>query len=92
MLLEFITNIFSSFVLHSFIPLVMLKGVITPIVKDKFGNMTSSDNYRPVMSSSIFLKLFEYCILAKIDPYIQLNDRQHGFRKNYSTTTACFVL
>ena len=44
------------------------------------------------MSSSIFLKLFEYCLLIKLDPYIKLNDRQHGFRKNYSTATACFVL
>ena len=92
LLLEFIASLFSSFIIHNFIPLAMLKGVITPIVKDKFGNMNSSDNYRPVMSSSVFLKLFEYCLLTKMDPYIKLNDRQHGFRKKYSTATACFVL
>ena len=44
------------------------------------------------MSSSVFYKLFEYCILKHINPYINLNDRQHGFRPNYSTTTACIVL
>ena len=70
----------------------MIKGVITPIVKNKFGNLSSSNNYRPIMSSSVFLKLFEYCLLSKIEPYISLNDRQHGFRKTYSTATAHFML
>ena len=92
LLQEFIASLFSSFIMHNFIPVTMLKGVISPIVKDKFGSMSSSDNYRPVMSSSVFLKLFEYCLLVRMDPYIKLNDRQHGFRKKYSTATACFVL
>ena len=70
----------------------MLQGVITPIIKDTLGDMTSSDNYRPVMSSSVFLKLLEYCILHKIEPNIKLDDRQHGFRTNHSTTTACLIL
>ena len=44
------------------------------------------------MNSSTFLKLFEYCLLNKISPYVNLNDRQHGFRQKYSTSTACFLL
>ena len=44
------------------------------------------------MSSSVFLKLFENCLLLKMEPYITINDRQHGFRKNYSTSTACYIL
>ena len=44
------------------------------------------------MISSVFLKLFEYCLLGKIEPFFKLNDRQHGFRKDHSTSTACFTL
>ena len=44
------------------------------------------------MTSSVFLKAFEYCLSDKIRPYVKLNDRQHGFRKSYSTATACFTL
>ena len=66
--------------------------IFTPTVKNKLGNLSSSDNYRPIMNSSVFLKLFEYCLLLKIQPYIVLNDRQHGFRKKYSTATACFLI
>ena len=31
-------------------------------------------------------------MLPKISPYIQIDDRQHGFRGNYSTSTACYIL
>ena len=44
------------------------------------------------MTSSVFYKLLEHCILKHITPYVHLDDRQHGFRQNYSTTTACFIL
>ena len=87
-----IPEMFSRFSRHEHVPKSLIKGSISPTVKDKFGNLGSSDNYRPVMISSVFFKLLEYCLLPKISPYIELNDRQHGFRSNYSTTTACFVL
>ena len=44
----------------------ILKGIIGPTVKDRYGNLNKSDNYIPVISSSVFLKLFEYCLLNKI--------------------------
>lgn len=87
-----IAVLFSSFLLHGFIALDILGGVINPTVKDRHGNLCNSDNYRPVMMSSVFLKLLEYCILNKIKDSIRLNDRQHGFRENYSTSSAGFVL
>ena len=89
---ELISKLFFSFVVHSYIPIAMLRGSITPIIKDRFGDHSSSDNYRPVMSSSVFLKLFEYCLLERIEPFVKLNSRQHGFRSNYSTSSACLVL
>ena len=87
-----ISELFSSFSRHNYIPKNVLNGTITPTVKDRFGDLLSSDNYRPVMSSSVFFKLFEYCLQKKISPFIKFNDRQHGFRSKYSTNTACFVL
>ena len=89
---ELLSKLFTSFIIHNYVPLDMIRGVITPILKDKLGDCTSSANYRPVMISSVYLKLFEYCLLSKLEPYIKLNDRQHGFRKNNSTSTACFTL
>ena len=91
-LIDLLACLFTAFIVHSFVPTNMVRGIITPIVKDKFGDLSSSNNYRPVMTSSVFLKLFEYCLSDKIRPYVKLNDRQHGFRTSYSTATACFTL
>ena len=90
--LELIARLFTSFIIHNYIPVDMIRGIITPVVKDKLGDCTSSSNYRPIIISSVFLKLFEYCLLRKIEPFFKLNDRQHGFRKDHSTSTACFTL
>ena len=89
---EHIAMIFSSFFNHEYCPVDLLKGMITPTVKDRYGSLNDSNNYRPVMTSSVFMKIFEYCLLFRIKPYVKLNDRQHGFRETYSTNTACFVL
>ena len=78
---EFLSMFFTSSITHNHIPLNILKGIIKPVVKNAFGDLSKSDIYRPVMNSSVILKLFEYCLLDKIEPYIRLNDRQYGFRK-----------
>lgn len=87
-----IALLFNAYVLHGYMSLDVLRGTIGPTVKDRYGDLHSSDNYRPVMSSSVFLKLFEYCILRKVGDCFNLNDRQHSFRKNCSTSSACLVL
>ena len=91
-LIEILAKLFSACIIHEYLPSEMIYGIINPIIKDIFGDVCSSDNYRPVMSSSVFLKLFEYCILGKIGDYFVFNDRQHGFRSKYSTVTACLSL
>ena len=98
--LKFCTDLFrvilamllSSFIIHSYVPADLIYGVINPTVKDPYSSLSDSGNYRPVMSSSVFLKVLEYCILFKISDFIFLNDRQHGFREGYSTSSAAFIL
>jgi hypothetical protein len=87
---SFISRLFTSMICHGYIPEEMLLGEIRPIIKNKFGDLSSSDNYRPVMNSSNLFKLFEYCILNKLN--IELNTRQFGFRKGTSTVMAATVL
>ena len=91
-LAEVLAKFFTACVIHGYLPPDMIKGIINPIVKDIHGDLSNSDNYRPVMSSSVLLKLLEYCILQKISGHMRFNDRQHGFRSKYSTVTACLAL
>ena len=77
---------------HQYAPASLINGMISPTVKDQFGDLGSANNYRPIMTSSVILKVLEYCLLKKISPFIKLSDSQHGFRSGHSTTTACTML
>ena len=77
---------------HSFLPTELLKGIITPSLKDNNKDNSSLSNYRPVMQSSNILKILEMYFLDILAEKIDLNGRQFGFRKNMSTNHACFTL
>ena len=77
---------------HCYLPGNLLKGTITPVLKDTKKNVTDSSNYRPVMQSSCLLKIFELHVLQVLSEKLALNFRQFGFKTNSSTTDACFIL
>lgn len=63
---------------------------VIPIHKKNAKN--SVDNYRPISLTSVISKIFEYCMLERLDSFIGrytlIPNEQHGFRKNKSTATA----
>ena len=77
---------------HAYIPNEMIIAEISPRVKDKFGKMSSSDNYRPVMSSTIALKILEYCLLPTLERYISISPNQFGYRNGTSATMAVLTV
>ena len=88
MLAKFLTCCIS----HGYMPTNLIRGVIIPLVKDKLGKLDEVKNYRPIMSSSIILKVIEYVLLDKLSNYFINGDQQHGYKAGSSTSTACFVL
>lgn len=77
---------------HCYIPNDLLKGDIKPILKNVKGDVTDSSNYRPIMISSCFLKLFEMHILSILEEKVSFNFRQLGFSSGLSTNDSCFLL
>ena len=77
---------------HCYIPSELLKGDITPIIKDVKGNTADSSNYRPVMVSSCILKILELHMLDVLEEKASFNRRQFGFTQGLSTTDVCFLL
>ena len=75
-----------------YIPRRMEEGIIIPLVKNKFEDLQSSVNYRPIINSSIMLKLLEYLLIEKLESYLCTSNNQHGFKKGFSTETAFFSL
>jgi hypothetical protein len=88
----FLSKLFSSFLLHGYMPNSMLRGEIRPIIKDKLDCLSDSNNYRPITISTSCLKIFEYCIYENLYNSLILDPNQFGFQKHTSTIMAITVL
>ena len=69
-----------------------MSGVITPLLKNKTGDVNCSDNYREVMISSIFFKVIEYIILPVLNKSISISPHQLGYQQQSSTILANVLL
>ena len=77
---------------HAYMPVSMLNSVIVPIVKNKCGNLSDKNNYRPIALSSITSKVFEHVILTRMESYLWTNDNQFGFKPSHSTDQCVYAL
>ena len=77
--------VFTSMSSHCFIPENFMKSVIIPLVKDKTGDITDKNNYRPIALSTMMSKIIEKIFMDRYESLFRTTDNQFGFKKNYST-------
>ena len=87
-----IAKIYNKFLSHNYVPLKYLKGQIKPVIKNTGLGKTNSTNYRPIMNSPNFLKIFEICLSPYLERHLVLNKRQFGFRPKTSCQSAHVML
>jgi hypothetical protein len=72
-------------------PDVLKRAVVIPLYKKK-GDRTNPVNYRPIALLSVFSKLIEKCMKARLVSFLNktsfFSDKQFGFRQNMSTEQA----
>ena len=78
--------------IHGYIPKVVMDTVISPIIKDKKGDVTDKDNYRPVAIASIFSKLLELMILKRYSDLFKTTCNQFGFKEKLGTDLCIYSL
>ena len=66
--------------------------VIVPIVKNKKGNITDMDNYRPIAITTVFPKVIELLLLHRYSDLLCTTDNQFGFSTKHSTDMCVFAL
>ena len=67
--------------------------VISPNpVKNKCGNLSNSNNYRPIAIATITSKVLESLILVKCEEFLYTSDNQFGFKSGHSTEFCIYTL
>ena len=83
---------FTGLFVHGFLPRSLMSVVLIPIIKNKCGNISSKDNYRPIALASVVSKLLEAIILNRSENYLTTNDNQFGFKKRHGTDQCIYIL
>ena len=91
-LIPLLSMVFSSFFVHGFLPSSLMSVVLVPIIKNKAGNVSSSENYRPIALASILSKLIENIILNRTEELSTSNHNQFGFKKHHGTDQCVYLL
>src|ERR1700690_652683 len=84
--------LFTMMLSHSFVPNAFGMGFVVPIIKDKCGDVSSVDNYRPITLSPVISKVFESLLLLKYSERMKTDDLQFGFKKGIGCSNAIFAL
>ena len=82
----------NAMVLHGHVPKSFSDTVLVPIIKDKKGDITDINNYRPIVITSVASKIFEKVILLRIKHYLCTNDNQFNYKPKHATDMCIFTL
>jgi len=88
----FLTMVFNCMLLHGYLPAKFMDTFIISLVKDKKGNISDVDNYRPVAITTQSSKVLETVLLHKFGYLLETGPNQFGFKKDHSTDMCVFVL
>ena len=70
----------------------MMVTVLAPIIKNKAGNVSDNNNYRPISHATVASKLFESLILSRVSILLTTCANQFGFKNDHSTEMLIFIL
>jgi len=89
---SWLASFFNSMISHGYLPPVMSDVLLIPVPKNKFGDVNSSSNYRPVAIATAVSKIVEKLLLSRFCDLIESSDFQFGFKKYHSTDLCIFAL
>ena len=84
--------LFNGLLQHGYVPIDFLRGSISPIIKDSYGDLSDTSNYRGITLGCLPAKLFEFAIQIKTSHLLGTDELQYGFKKSTSTNHALYTL
>jgi len=82
----------SATISHGTVPTDFSVNTILPIPKVKNAGVSSSDNFRGIALSSIFVKLYDHIVINRFHDKVCTSELQFGFKNNSSTHMCTMVL
>ena len=77
--------------IHGHISPLILVSTIVPLVKDKLGDVSSSNNYRSIALSSLILKVFDWVVILALGDRLATDELQFGYQKRTSTNMCTWL-
>ena len=90
-LYQMLSMVFKSYISHGHVSEFLLLSTLIPIIKNKMGDITSSDNYRSIAISSLILKIFDNVILSSFSENLELDELQFGYQTGVSTSMCTWL-
>lgn len=87
-----LARFFSLCMSHSYLPDALMHTIVVPIVKNKTGDVSDKDNYRPISLATVIAKLLDSLLNDILTEHVSLHDSQFGFRPGLSTESAILGL
>ena len=91
-LLEHISALFTTFLKHGHVPAKIITCSMLPLIKNRQGDIASSDNYRAISLSTVLVKIFESVILHRCYETLSTSNQQFGFKRNHSTIQCTWLV
>ena len=77
---------------HGYIPQSLNETTIVPIIKNKAGDLSIGNHYRPVTLANVISTVFESLILLRCEQVLTTADNQFGFKSRHSTDFCMYTL
>ena len=71
---------------------MFMKTAIVPIIKNKTGDTSDKNNYRPIALVTAASKIFELCLSVILENYLFTHDQQFGFKSKHSTDFCIYTV
>ena len=86
-----LATIFRMFLIHGHVSSLIMVSIIVPLVKDKLGDITMSNNYRSIALSSLLLKIFDWAVILLFGDKLNSDELQFGFQQKTSTNMCTWL-
>ena len=84
--------LFGSLLVHVHLPLELTKVILIPLIKNRAGDVTDRDNYRPIALATTISKLLERIIFNRCEHFLETSCHQFGFKKGHATDMCIYVM